>query len=434
MNRMKYREILTAGIGSGLEYYDFLIFGFFAPTFAPLFFPADNKFLAIIWGYSAFAIGFIFRPIGGVLFGHIGDRQGRKSALSYSILFMGFGTLLIGILPTYNQIGILAPILLILARIIQGISIGGEFAGGTIFSVEHGKSVNRTGLAGGLVLAGAMSGTLLASVANYVTTFSISISWRYPFILGFIISIIGLYIRKKIVETDVFENAKKNNRIHRYPIINGLKKYPKHIFYIALLSWIGVCIFITHWIFLPSYLKTIFPEINGAIIDASVPVSILICMMVVIYTGHLSDFKVKRSLFLKISAPSMGIFMFIMYYNIFSLSLYTFLLCQLIFAVLNGMWASAVRTYTVEVFSDVEVRYSSYAFANNMGEILGGLTPLIATILINSYNSPQSIGVFILTVAMIALYCIYKVVNKHEKKAYIKVNKPSFDKLSFGVK
>ena len=127
----------------------------------------------------------------------------------------------------------------------------------------------------------------------------------------------------------------------------------------------------------------------------------------------------------------MGVFMFILYSKIIYLSLATFLLCQLIFAVINGMWASAVRTYTVEVFSEVEVRYSSYAFANNLGEILGGLTPLIATVFIKSYNSPQALGVFILTVAMIALYSTYKVVSTYEKDSYGKLKKSTFDKLSF---
>ena len=160
VNKLKYKEILASSVGSGLEYYDFLIFGFFSPIFAPLFFPAENIFLSVLWGYAAFAVGFIARPIGGVIFGHIGDRKGRKAALSSSIFFMGFSTLLIGVLPTYDSIGIIAPILLIIARIIQGISIGGEFAGGTVFSVEHGSSANRTGFAGGIVVFGAMSGTL----------------------------------------------------------------------------------------------------------------------------------------------------------------------------------------------------------------------------------------------------------------------------------
>ncbi|NQY44001.1 MAG: MFS transporter, partial [Legionellales bacterium] len=408
MSKMKYKEIFTAGIGSGLEYYDFIIFGFFAPIFAPLFFPADNQFLAVLWGYSAFAVGFIFRPIGGVLFGHIGDRLGRKSALSYSILFMGLGTLLIGILPTYNQIGILAPILLILARIIQGISIGGEFAGGKIFSVEHGSIVNRKGFAGALVIFGAMGGTLSASVANYVYTISPWMSWRLPFIIGFLISIVGLYIRKRIMETDAFENVKANNKIRKYPIVDGIKKYPKLIAGTTILSWFGVAVFVSYWIFLPSYLKTILPEINPAIIDLSVPISIFICMLTVLVVGHITDGSVKRSTIIKIFVPSLAFFLLYTYSNLHNLTLTSFLISQFIFGILNGAWASAMGTYTVEILDDIEIRYSSYAFSTNLGEILGGLTPLIATILISTYHS-SFLGAFICSVGMLALFAICKI-------------------------
>ncbi len=433
MNKMKYKEILTAGIGSGLEYYDFLIFGFFAPIFAPLFFPVDNHFLAVLWGYLAFAIGFISRPIGGIIFGHIGDRTGRKAALSYSILFMGFGTLLIGILPTYEQIGILAPILLILARIAQGISIGGEFAGGTIFSVEHGKTANRPGFAGGLVLFGAMGGTLAASIANYIYTISPLMSWRYPFILGFFISVIGLYIRKGIVETEAFEEVKNNNKIQQYPVITGIKKYPKRITYIAMLNWFGVSIFITYWIFMPTYLKKVLPSISANLIDLSIPLSIFVCMLTVLVTGHISDNKIHRSTIIKIAVPSLAIFLFTMYFNLYYLTLTTFLMCQFIFAILNGMWASAVRTYTVEIITDIEIRYSSYAFANNLGEILGGFTPLIATILISMKNGNIMVGIFISSIGMLALFAIHQISKLISQEKDLSLQNFTFNKLSHGT-
>ncbi len=411
MSKMKYREIFSSSIGSGLEFYDFIIFGFFAATFAPLFFPAENVFLSTLWSYTAFAIGFVFRPFGGLIFGHMGDRVGRKAALSSSIILMGFSTLLIGILPTYEQIGVFAPLLLVLARIMQGISAGGESPGGMIFALEHSPN-NKKGFALSLVLAGTMSGTLLATTISYASSLFPSMSWRVPFIIGFFVSFLGRYIRNKSDETDEFEQAKQTNQLVKYPILSGLKRYPKNIFLIAIASSFSFCAFVVHAIYLPSYLKkTSLLPIDNQTIDLSIIFVVIVSVITAPIVGYMSD-KIGKANIAKTVIALMSIFLFTLYSNLTSISANAFLICQFIYAILNGSLVASLTVFLIESISDTSVKYSSYSFASGMGVIFAGFSPMIAATFMHMQNGSLILGSFIFLMGIFTLASVHKLENQ----------------------
>ena len=203
---MTHKKIVTATIiGNVLEYYDFMLFTFFVSILSPLFFPAEDPVTALIMGFGVFALGFLTRPLGALTFGTLGDRIGRKTTLSFSILLMALPTLIIGLLPTYEQIGILAPIALTLCRMLQGFAAGGEINGAAIFALEHTPLPHR-GFWGAMMTSSAGVGALLATAAGALFTSSLfpEWGWRIPFFLGGALGFVGYYIRKRLVESPEF--------------------------------------------------------------------------------------------------------------------------------------------------------------------------------------------------------------------------------------
>lgn len=209
------RKVLLAGmIGNGLEWYDYALYAYMVTLISKLFFPAGNEAVHLLATLGIFAVGFIARPFGGILFGMVGDKFGRRTALVAAIFLMAFPTGCIGLLPTYEQVGILAPLLLVLLRVMQGLSLGGAFSGTVIFLVEHSPPARR-GLVGSTSLASLAVGFLLGSLVVMLMQVSLSEAqfeswgWRIPFLLGVPIGFIGLYIRNHTEESPVYEEAKK---------------------------------------------------------------------------------------------------------------------------------------------------------------------------------------------------------------------------------
>jgi MHS family proline/betaine transporter-like MFS transporter len=219
-------KIVTAAIiGHALEFFDFTIYAVFAITIGKQFFPHASEFAQILSSMGAFAAGFLMRPIGGVVFGHIGDKFGRRTSLTISVLLMAILTFLIGILPDYHSIGILAPILLVMIRLVQGLCVGGEGVGASVFVLEHLNKL-KPGLVGGIVNSALTFGILLAILTGYFLTSMYgedSEAWRYAFILGGLFGIVGLYIRLSVDETPEFEEIKRNNKIIQLPIVEVFK-------------------------------------------------------------------------------------------------------------------------------------------------------------------------------------------------------------------
>lgn len=212
--RLLFSKIfLSASFGNILEFYDFATYGFLIPIMAPLFFPAENPITSLLMASGAFAISFLARPIGGILFGYIGDFYGRKVAFSLSLIVMAMATTLIGILPTYEKIGLLSPFLLIFCRLVQGLCLGGEFSGSLIFATEH-LSQQRHGSAfvTGTITSAGVGGWFLSSIVCTVTSnLSQPYSWRIPFLLGAVVGVLGYYIRRSTIEPPVHLLAPSEN-------------------------------------------------------------------------------------------------------------------------------------------------------------------------------------------------------------------------------
>ena len=199
-------SLLAGGVGNLLEWYDFGLYGLFAPILAPLFFPAHDRIASLIGAYSGFAIGFAARPLGGVVLGHVGDRVGRRAVMVCSIVLMGFATTAMAVLPAYDAIGVGAPMLLLLIRVLQGFSVGGEYTGSVAYLVETAPS-QRRGMAGSVANIGATAGMLLASAvvtATAMLAYSPDVqrwAWRIPFLIGGVIAVAGYFLRHRLRET-----------------------------------------------------------------------------------------------------------------------------------------------------------------------------------------------------------------------------------------
>ena len=234
--RLQLRRVVVASmIGATIEWYDFFLYGVVAGTvFNKLFFPASDPLVSTLLAYATFAVGFLARPLGGVIFGHFGDRLGRKNMLVMTLMIMGVATFLIGLLPTYQEIGVLAPILMLMLRVLQGIGLGGEWGGAVLMTYEYAEP-GRRGLYASLPQIGLSIGLCLAS--GVVALFSyvlddaqfLAWGWRVAFVLSVILVAIGIYIRLRIFETPEFAALKEKQGEARTPFLDMIKEYPANI-------------------------------------------------------------------------------------------------------------------------------------------------------------------------------------------------------------
>lgn len=221
---LRRKILIPCLVGQALEFYDFTLCGVFIVILGKNFFPAESEFAALLGGIFAFSAAFWTRPLGALLFGYIGDKYGRKQALTWSILLMGLPTLIIGLLPTYATIGLAAPCILLGCRLVQGLCAGGEYNGAAVFALEHMKA--KPGMISGLISASCVMGAVSATLIAYLVTNYLSFeqAWRIPFYLGACIAVVGFILRKKAMETMEFIRRKP---IKGLPIVEIIKKYPK---------------------------------------------------------------------------------------------------------------------------------------------------------------------------------------------------------------
>src|SRR6185312_4474234 len=256
------KTVLAGAIGNVLEWYDFALFGYFAPVLSRLFFPASDPSLSLIATFGVFAVGFLARPLGALLFGYWGDTRGRRAALAWSIILMALPTCLVGLLPTYAQVGLAAPLTLTALRFLQGLSVGGEFTGSVTFLVEHAASTER-GYIGSWAGFSAQIGALLGSGVGTLMTASLSSDdlqqwgWRIPFVVGSVIALVGWYLRRRIPESPAFERLQQAGVVSSSPVRELFRSYRAPLLQViglVLLHGVGFYIF---YVFLPSYLTKV---------------------------------------------------------------------------------------------------------------------------------------------------------------------------------
>ena len=401
---------LTAGLmGNVLEWYDFGLYGYFAPLIAARFFPAHEAILSLIAAYAGFAVGFAMRPFGALFFGHIGDRIGRRTVLVVSVALMGLATTAIGLLPNFHMVGLWAPALLLLVRLFQGFSVGGEFTGSVSYLIETAPA-NRRGYAGSYANIGSTGGYLLAAAMAAVTMALIhshpswSWAWRLPFLGGGVIAVLALWLRRRLPESAYEPDPPAPTDTP--PLLKAFRTSPRILVLVMLLTWgYGVVNYLT-MVFLPTFASG-FGTITPA---AALTLNTLadgVAILVVPVAGLLSDTRLRRRTLLLIAFGGF----FVTAYGFFALALKGTILAvavaQLGFGATLGVVMGVAPAMLAEAFPG-EFRLSGYSLAFNFGLGLGGGTaPLIATALIDASGvtlAPAFYLMFGAFLAMIALY------------------------------
>ncbi len=380
------KKILAlSSLGGALEFYDFIIFVFLAKTIGELFFPSSNQIASLMATLAVFAIGYLARPLGGILFGHFGDKFSRKKAFINTVLLMAVPTFLIGCLPTYHSIGIGASILLVTLRLLQGLSVGGEIPGAIVFAAETVME-KRRGFATGLILFGINMGLLAGSFVGAMVTHQLSSDqlmswgWRIPFFIGGLLGVVSYFMRKQLNETPAFQLLQTARNKVKLPIKEIFVRHPHKFLQGVTITALEATIISILFLFMPTYLATFFHYPLAKLLELNT-LSILIFTVPVLLTSYLSD-KIGRKKLLFIGVIFFSIFV----YPLFMLFHSQHFPMVVIVTSLCGLFASCVAGVfpctTAELFP-THVRYSGMAICYNVGfGIVGGLTPLIATWLI----------------------------------------------------
>ncbi|HDR2715364.1 TPA: MHS family MFS transporter [Enterobacter roggenkampii] len=414
----KNKKVLIASLtGSAIEWFDYFLYGTAAAlVFNKIFFPMVDPVIGLILSYLSFSLTFFIRPIGGVLFAHIGDRIGRKKTLVLTLSLMGGATVMIGLLPTYEMIGLWAPALLILMRIIQGMGIGGEWGGALLLAYEYAPE-KRKGFFGSIPQAGVTIGMLMATfIVSLMTLFSeadfLSWGWRIPFLLSSVLVLLGLWIRKDIDETPDFERVKASGQVAKAPLRDTLKHHWREVLIAAGLKVVETAPFYIFSTFVVSYATSTLTYQKSQALEA-VTLGALVATLMIPLMGLLSD-KVGRQRMYAISVFVLGLFIVPWFMLLNTGTTWGIVLATVIaFGVLWAPVTAVLGTLCSEIFS-ANVRYTGITLGYQLGAALaGGTAPLIATGLLAKYDGDWVPVAWYLavtvTISLIAIFCASRV-------------------------
>ncbi|OBB56700.1 MFS transporter [Mycobacterium sp. 852013-51886_SCH5428379] len=400
------RVALASFIGTTVEYYDFLIYGTAAAlVFPKLFFPDVSPAMGLLLSFATFGVGFFARPLGGMVFGHYGDRIGRKRMLVYSLLVMGVATVLMGALPTYGQIGIAAPILLTLLRLAQGFAVGGEWGGATLMAVEHAAPA-RKGLYGAFPQMGAPAGTAIATLAFYAVSrlpddAFLSWGWRIPFLASAVLIVIGLMIRLSIAESPDFAAVRERAATVRLPLAEAFRRHWRQILLVAG-SYLSQGVFAYICV---AYLVSYATSVAG--IDrtqALFGVCVAAVVAVVTYPlfGALSDTVGRKPVFLA-GVIAMGASVFPVFALINTGDPTLFLVALVLVFGLAMAPAAGVTGSLFSLVFDPDVRYSGVSLGYTMSQVVGSaFAPTIATALYSATRTSDAIAAYLIGVSVVS--------------------------------
>jgi MFS family permease len=381
LSRAQFKTLSLAALGGALEFYDFVIFVFFATTMGALFFPADMPgWLRMAQTFGIFAAGYLARPLGGIVMAHFGDLRGRKRMFMLSILLMAVPTLLMGLLPTYAQVGVLAPILLLLLRIMQGAAIGGEAPGAWVFVTEHVAPRHRN-LACGMLSAGLCAGILIGSLvarainAEFDEAQLQAWGWRLPFLLGGVFGLVAMYLRRLLHETPVFVDMQAQRTLSaEVPLKAVLRAHRGAIVLAMLLTWLLTAAVVVTLLMVPTLLQGLGIDRGAALSANTLAIAATVIANVVL--GWLAD-RIGAGRVLALASLLLGVGFWMFYSNaqlgIFSPGLYVLVGFSV------GLTA-VVPAIAVSGFP-ASVRFSGLSFAYNVAyAIAGGLTPVLLSL------------------------------------------------------
>jgi MHS family proline/betaine transporter-like MFS transporter len=397
--------ILISSIGTVIEWSEFAFYGYMTIQIAKLFFPQQDPRAAILSTLGLFAAGFIMRPLGSIVIGHIADTRGRKKALLYSMVLLGLATFCIGILPTYQSVGLIAPALLLVCRLLQGFAVASECFGAAVFLIEHAKEKNQI-LAGSWPgLAAALGATIGGIGALCVAQSTWSLAWRIPFIIGSISCVIGLYLRQKIAESPIFQEMYDNNKLVRIPLLSIMKKHSTRVIKcVAMGMFVATIMYVCNIYFL-----TYLIQMGKMPTDNALLVTTIGQFMVVLFfpLGALAankfgiEFSIRLNLILVFfSAP----FIFILGKTG---NIYFAFCAQFIYAFLNAMITAPMFKWLYDEFS-ASMRVTGITVPWNLSvALLGGTSPLIVQYLLDKSNCNIAPGFYVSFSAIIMLFCTY---------------------------
>jgi MFS family permease len=401
------RAVIASTIGTTIEWYDFFLYSTVTGlVFAKLYFPHSDPLVGTLQAFGIYAIGFIARPVGAAIFGHYGDRIGRKSTLIATLLLMGVATFAVAFVPTYDQIGIWGAVLLTILRFIQGVGVGGEWGGSVLLSMEWTKSNSNRGFIASWPQFGVPAGLFLANLA--VLAFSeisgsefLAWGWRIPFFLSILLVGIGLYIRLNILETPTFARLLAENRIERTPMLEVIKRQPREILLSAFARMGEQAPFYIFTAFVFTYGTTVLGVKRDLLLTAVLTASVL-SFFTIPFSGYLSD-RIGRKRMYMLGAAVTGVFGFV-YFALLDTAMPGWIFLAILLSLIpHDMMYGPQAALIAESFTG-RLRYSGASMGYQLASVIaGGPAPLIAAALFAQYKSGYAIAGYILFCAILSL-------------------------------
>ena len=418
------RVVLASFIGTTIEWYDFFLYGTAAAlVFNKLFFPNVDPLTGTMAAFGTYAVGFFARPLGGIVFGHYGDKIGRKSMLVTTLMLMGVATVLIGLLPTYEQIGMAAPLLLVLLRFVQGFGVGGEWGGAVLMAVEHSQA-GRRGYHASWVQAGVPVGMLLANGVFMVfsrmdESAFLSWGWRVPFLLGVLLLGVGMFIRLKIVESPVFLEAQqamaeREAEQKHVPILAVIREHPRNVLLAMGARFAENAFFYIFTVLVLSYGSQQLGMVKGDLLNA-VLLGSAVQLAAIPAFGALSDRWGRRPVYLG-GAVFLLLFAFPFFWMVETREMVWVMVAVVIGLIGHSAMYGPQAAFFSELFG-TRVRYSGASLGYQLASPLaGGLAPLIATWLLGwSEGRPWPVALYLIGMAGVTLVSVWLAEETHRK-------------------
>jgi MFS family permease len=410
-NAERRRALFGSAVGSTIEWYDYFLYGTMSSIiFAKQFFPTSDALTSQLLSLATFALAFLVRPVGGMIFSHIGDRIGRKKTLAITLSIMGLSTVCMGLLPNYAQIGVLAPILLTTLRLLQGLALGGEWGGGVLLAVEYSPRARR-GLYGAVPQTGAVLGLALGNIITSILSASISqeafldYGWRVPFVASIVLVFIGMWIRKRVDETPSFKKILAAHAAKKLPLADVAKHHWREVLIAIGAKFVETSTFFLYATFSVSYMIGLgYPRawvLNVVLICA------LVAFPIMLYAGHLSDRFGRKRVYI---AGSIAFIVWVVPYfwllNLHSLTAAAVALA-VGFALIWPIYGNLIGTLMAEAFP-ASIRYTGMSMGYQIGAALfGGPLPLIATALVAYYGgSYVPVAIFMIAGTLLSIIAV----------------------------
>jgi metabolite-proton symporter len=411
IRRHQIRAVVSASVGTTIEWYDFFLYGVAAATVFPTkFFPSSDPFIGTMLSFTTFFVGFVARPIGAAIFGHFGDRVGRKKLLVFTMILMGASTMAVGLTPSYEVIGIWGAVFLTIGRILQGLAIGGQWSGSVLMAAEW-TDPKRRGFTTSFAQVGAPAGMVLA---NGILALMVGLTsdqafldwgWRIPFLASVALVIAGFYIRSGVQETPVFEELKKAGAIVKAPLVEVLRHNGREVALTALMRTSQQVCFYIYTTYVITYATTVLGFSRGLALNMVMTMALVSCFANPLF-GHLSDLYGRRTI-TAIGCAVMIVFPFIYFGLLDTRSFPLVFLAIVLSNPIQDMQYGPQAAFIAESFPG-SVRYSGSALGYQLASITaGGPAPLIATFLLREYGTSTAIAIYIALCSVLSLICVF---------------------------